>query len=196
MKILKLISLAVMCVFLAATVPGRAQDQNHKKETKQSSHQEHARPAQRGRQAERGARNQTRQQGRQAQRGARAQTQQRARQVQRGARTQTRQRAMQARSPRGRQAGSARSARNYHGRIPYSRYHERFGREHRFRVNHFVMFGGHRRFLYGGYWFQLGAPWPMGWAYTSPFYIEWLDGQYWMFNPMYPGVRVALIVVP
>ncbi|MGH7441843.1 MAG: hypothetical protein ACREKE_04125 [bacterium] len=99
---------------------------------------------------------------------------------------------------RGRQATSARYTRagGYHGRIPAARFHARFGRGHRFRISHFAMVGRHRRFVYGGYRFQVVGPWPTGWGYASPFYIDWIDGAYWMFNPMYPGIRVAIVVLP
>lgn len=185
MRMLKIMGLALMCVFLAAAVPARAQDQNqHKQETKKPARQAHAKAAQHGRQTNRTARTQTRQR-----------TTRQARPAQRTARTPVRRTRPVSRA---RPAASARYARGggaAHGRIPAARFRASFGSAHRFRVSHFYMVGGHRQFLYGGYRFQIIGAWPVGWAYTSPFYIDFISGAYWMFNPLFPGVRVAIIVI-
>ncbi len=185
MRMLKIMGLALMCVFLAAAVPARAQDQNqHKQETKKPARQAHAKAAQHGRQTNRTARTQTRQR-----------TTRQARPAQRTARTPVRRTRPVSRA---RPAASARYARGggaAHGRIPAARFRASFGSAHRFRVSHFYMVGGHRQFLYGGYRFQIIGAWPVGWVYTSPFYIDFISGAYWMFNPLFPGVRVAIIVI-
>ena len=78
------------------------------------------------------------------------------------------------------------------GRIPDDRYKANFGREHRFRVSE----GDYRnhRFQYGGYWFGFVDPWPSNWLYTQDVYVIEIDGVYYLCNPMYPGVNVALNV--
>jgi hypothetical protein len=79
-----------------------------------------------------------------------------------------------------------------HGRIPDDRYKANFGREHTFRVNQ-GDFNNHR-FQYGGYWFGFAAPWPNNWLYTQDVFVVDIGGVYYLCNPMYPGVNVALIV--
>jgi len=51
------------------------------------------------------------------------------------------------------------------------------------------------RFQYGGFWFGFVDPWPVGWYYTDDFYIDYVDGGYYMYNPYYPGARFAITVV-
>jgi hypothetical protein len=78
------------------------------------------------------------------------------------------------------------------GRIPDDRYKANFGREHSFRVSE----GDYRnhRFQYGGYWFGFVDPWPSNWLYTQNVYVIDIGGVYYLCNPAYPGVNVALNV--
>src|SRR5579862_8254846 len=77
-----------------------------------------------------------------------------------------------------------------HGRIPDDRFRASFGREHHFRVEHV----DNRRFQYGGYWFTFNEGWPVGWAYTDDFYIDFIDGQYYLIDLSHPGVQLLLVV--
>jgi hypothetical protein len=81
------------------------------------------------------------------------------------------------------------------GRIPEERFHSNFGREHNFRMREPVLVGGYSRFQYGGYWFGFVEPWPADWYYTDDFYIDYVDGGYYMYDPYYPGTRFAISVV-
>jgi hypothetical protein len=81
------------------------------------------------------------------------------------------------------------------GRIPDAQFHSHFGREHTFRVGHPVIVGGQSRFQFGGYWFGFGEAWPVGWAYTDDVYVDFIDGQYYLIDPVHPGVRLVLVVV-
>ncbi len=78
------------------------------------------------------------------------------------------------------------------GRIPDDRYKANFGREHSFRVSE----GDYRnhRFQYGGYWFGFEGVWPSNWLYTQDVFVIEIDGVYYLCNPMYPGVNIALNV--
>jgi outer membrane biosynthesis protein TonB len=76
------------------------------------------------------------------------------------------------------------------GRIPEDRYRANFGREHTFRVSQADYRG--RRFHYGGYWFGFVDPWPSNWLYTQNVYVVDMNGVYYLCNPMYPGVNIAL----
>ncbi len=80
------------------------------------------------------------------------------------------------------------------GRIPEDRYRAHFGEEHRFRVNQ-ADYGRDRRFQYGGYTFGFVDIWPSNWLYTQDVFVIEIDGVYYLCNPTYPGVNVALTVV-
>jgi hypothetical protein len=54
------------------------------------------------------------------------------------------------------------------------------------------MIGGYNRFQYGGYWFGFNEGWPVGWDYNDDFYVEYVDGVYYMFNVRHPGFRLTL----
>jgi len=81
------------------------------------------------------------------------------------------------------------------GRIPDDKFRAHFGREHTFHVGHPTMVAGQPRFQYGGYWFALVDPWPAGWSYDDNCYIDYVDDGYYLFDPLYPGVRIAIMVV-
>jgi hypothetical protein len=81
-------------------------------------------------------------------------------------------------------------------RISDDHFRAHFGREHYFAVGHVTMVAGHPHFGYGGYRFEIGQPWPARWAYTDHCYIDFVEGRYFLFNARYPGVRVAVSVLP
>jgi hypothetical protein len=81
------------------------------------------------------------------------------------------------------------------GRIPDDRFRAHFGREHVFVINRPVIVGGVPRFQYGGYWFAIAQPWPVGWAYTDQVYVDFIDGGYYLLSPVHPGVQVSINVV-
>jgi hypothetical protein len=81
------------------------------------------------------------------------------------------------------------------GRIPDDHFRAHFGREHHFRVSRPVIIEGRPRFQYSGYWFEILDPWPVGWSYDDECYIDYVDDGYYLFDPRYPGVRAALVVV-
>jgi hypothetical protein len=78
------------------------------------------------------------------------------------------------------------------GRIPDDRYRAHFGQEHRFHVTQANY--SSRRFQYGGYSFAFVGAWPSNWLYTQDVYVIDMDGVYYLCNPMYPGVSIALDV--
>jgi hypothetical protein len=81
---------------------------------------------------------------------------------------------------------------NRNGRIPDDRYKANFGREHTFHVSQGDY--GNRRFQYGGYSFGFVGAWPTNWLYTQNVYVIDIDGVYYLCNPMYPGVNIVLSV--
>jgi hypothetical protein len=81
------------------------------------------------------------------------------------------------------------------GHIPDDKFHAQFGRQHTFAVNRPVVVEGQPRFQHGGYWFEIVDPWPAEWAYTDDVYMDYVDGDYFLFDLLHPGVRVAVFVV-
>jgi phage repressor protein C with HTH and peptisase S24 domain len=79
------------------------------------------------------------------------------------------------------------------GRIPEDRYRAHFGEEHRFHVSQ-ADYGRDRRFQYGGYTFGFVDEWPSNWLYTQDVFVIEIDGVYYLCNPTYPGVNIALRV--
>jgi hypothetical protein len=93
------------------------------------------------------------------------------------------------------QAEKAQGADNQHGRIPDDKFRAHFGRQHTLVINKTTVVNGQPRFQYSGYWFTIVDPWPVGWAYTDQCYIDYIDGQYFLFDLLHPGVQVAITVV-
>ncbi len=80
------------------------------------------------------------------------------------------------------------------GHIPDDQFRAHFGRSHTVVINQPVVVEGQPRFQYGGYWFVIADPWPGDWAYTDQCYIDYVDGEYFLFDLLHPGVRIALFV--
>jgi hemolysin activation/secretion protein len=80
------------------------------------------------------------------------------------------------------------------GHIPDDKFRAHFGRSHTFTARTVVV-QGQPQFQYGGYSFQFVDVWPVGWAYTDECYIDYIDGEYFLFDLLHPGVRVAVFVV-
>jgi hypothetical protein len=81
------------------------------------------------------------------------------------------------------------------GHIPDDQFRSHFGRQHTVVINRPTVVEGQPRFQYGGYWFTIADPWPGDWAYTDQCYIDYIDGEYFLFDLLHPGVRIALFVV-
>jgi hypothetical protein len=79
-------------------------------------------------------------------------------------------------------------------RIPEDRFRQNFGREHVTIINRPVIVEGRPHFQFGGYWFGISDPWPVGWAYSDQVYVDYVDGEYFLFDVLHPGVRIALFV--
>jgi len=80
---------------------------------------------------------------------------------------------------------------NDHGRrIPDEKFRASFGREHHFHHVHV----DNRRFTYSGYWFTFNEAWPVGWAYDDDFYIDYIDGEYYLIDLMHPEIQLLLVI--
>jgi hypothetical protein len=80
------------------------------------------------------------------------------------------------------------------GHIPDEKFRASFGKSHTFVINRPVVVNNQTTFQSGGYTFVLVDPWPVGWAYTDQCYIDYIDGEYFLFDLLHPGVRIALFV--
>jgi outer membrane biosynthesis protein TonB len=80
-------------------------------------------------------------------------------------------------------------------RIPDARFRSNFGRGHEFQIGSPRLVDGYSRFQYGGYWFGFVQPWPADWYYTDDVYVDYINGEYYLCNPSYPGDQIAISVV-
>ena len=79
------------------------------------------------------------------------------------------------------------------GHIPDEKFRAQFGREHRFNARS-VIVRGQPRFQYGGYTFEIIDAWPAGWVDTDDYYIEYIDGNYYLIDLVHPDIRLAVFV--
>lgn len=89
----------------------------------------------------------------------------------------------------------------YNGyRIPDDRFRLYFGAGHFFRINRLPMLfvGGYPRFQYDGYWVTFIDPWPETWPptwyETDDVYIDYTGDGYYLYDPMYPGIGIAVTI--
>ncbi|MGA8223225.1 MAG: hypothetical protein WB780_16360 [Candidatus Acidiferrales bacterium] len=76
-------------------------------------------------------------------------------------------------------------------RIADADFRAHFGREHTFHV----VRSDDRHFRFGGYSFEFVNAWPAGWLYTDNFYVEDIDGQYFLIDLFHPEVRLLVVIV-
>jgi len=168
MKALGLTSTAFLSLLLAVAAPAWAQEQHEQEQKDRPAQQEEkkAQPEKPAKQAEKPA----------------AQQEKNAKPEERN----TQQHTMQAQPEKQAQHASG-------GRIPDDRFKANFGRQHTFRVSQ-ADYGNHR-FQYGGYSFGFVDAWPSNWLYTQNVYVVEINGVYYLCNPTYPGVNIALSIV-
>src|SRR5215469_1075382 len=81
-------------------------------------------------------------------------------------------------------------------RIPDDRFRASFGPRHTFRLRRDEVINNPRPVItYGSYSFELLEPWPAVWSFDDDCYIDFLDNQYYLFDPAHSGMRIALVVV-
>jgi len=165
-----------------AQQPQRAQQQAKPAQQPQRAQQQ-ARPAQQPQRAQQKAKS--------AQAPQRAQQTSKAAQPQQRAQQHTQQ---QTKSRPAQQSADRAQTEPGHGRIPDDRFRASFGRGHTFHVSRSDFVGGSRRFQYGGFWFAMANPWPVGWLYTDSVYVDYMDGGYFLCDPIHPGVYVSITV--
>ena len=208
MKVIGITSTAILCLLLGIAAPGYAQheqqgekqrepekqaqperqakpEQQHAQQQKQAEPAKQSKPEQQHAQQQKQAKPEQQQQHAQQQKQQEQNKQQQQHAQQQKQQEQNKQQHAQQQKRQDQRAG-ARGG----GRIPEDRYRANFGREHTFRVSQADYRG--RRFHYGGYWFGFVDPWPSNWLYTQNVYVVDMNGVYYLCNPMYPGVNIAL----
>jgi len=79
--------------------------------------------------------------------------------------------------------------------IPDDKFRANFGRQHTFKVQRTQVINvAQPVIVYGGYNFQLVEAWPVDWGFDDDCYVDYVDGQYFLFNAFRPGVRIAVFV--
>jgi hypothetical protein len=191
MKVSTVLTTAVLFLFPGVIVPAYAQ--GHEQE-KQPEQKQQAKPAPREQQAKPAQREQ---QAKPASEPQRATGQQQAKPTRQPQRAVSQQQAKPTQQPQ-RAAGQQQASRSQpaagHGTIPEARFRASFGSGHTFHVNRSEFANGSGRFQYGGFWFNVVQPWPVGWLYTDSVYVDYLNGGYFLCNPVHPGVYISINV--
>jgi len=197
MRVSTVLSSAILFFFPLAVVPACAQE--HEREKQPAQREQQAKPAQRQQQArpaQQPQRAASPQQARPVQQPQRAATPQQARPAQQPQRAATPQQARPAQQPQRaatpQQANRGSQAAAGHRSIPQDRFRSSFGRGHTFHVYRSEFANGSGRFQYGGFWFNVLDPWPVGWLYTDDVYVDYLNGGYFLCDPVHPGVYISV----
>jgi hypothetical protein len=81
-------------------------------------------------------------------------------------------------------------------RIPDDKFGASFGRQHAFHVRREQFVNNPQPVVvYGGSSFQLVDAWPVDWGFDDDVYVDYVDDGYYLFDPLHPGIRIAVIVV-
>ncbi len=81
-------------------------------------------------------------------------------------------------------------------RIPDEKFRASFGHQHTFHVQRTQIVNSPQpTIVYEGYSFVFVDAWPVAWGFDDPVFIDFVDDEYFLFDPLYPGVRVELVVV-
>jgi len=184
MRLIGIISTAVLSLTLGVAAPAFAQEQHEQEEQKAKPAQQEERktqPAKPAKQEEKAA--QQEKSAKQEEKSA-PQQEKNTKQEEKNAQQQHTQQAQPGKQEQ--HAGG--------GRIPDDRFKANFGREHTFHVSQGDY--SNRRFQYGGYWFGFVDVWPSNWLYTQDVFVVEINGVYYLCNPMYPGVNITLSFAP
>jgi hypothetical protein len=216
MKILGTMCTLALFLFLIAPTPGYSQDENkpQQQDEQKAKDNEKAKPNDRAKQDEKakpeektarpeeGKRNETPNAGRQEDRQAPEANRQKEQQNQQRNDSRDQQRAGQQRPMENNQHAVQDNGRyqNHNDgdrgrRIPDDQFRTHFGREHHFHVQRDrIVNVSQPVVVYGGYSWQLEQPWPSDWSYDDDCYIDEVDGQYFLFDVLHPGIRIAVFL--
>ena len=170
MKLVGVISTAVLSLALGVAVPAFAQEQHEQEGQKAPAAQDEkkAQPEKSTKQEEKPA----------AQQEKNAKPEEKNAQQEKNAK------------PAEKSAPEQKAAGNRGGQIPADKFKANFGQQHSFRVTQ-ADYSNHR-FQYGGYAFGFVDPWPSNWLYTQNVYVIEINGVYYLCNASFPGVNLVL----
>ena len=171
MKLVGVISTAVLSLALGVAVPAFAQEQHEQEGQKAPAARDEkkAQPEKSTKQAEKPA----------------VQPEKNAKPEEKNAQQENRNA-----KPAEKNAPEQKAAGNRGGQIPADKFKANFGQQHSFRVTQ-ADYSNHR-FQYGGYSFGFVDPWPSNWLYTQNVYVIEIDGVYYLCNASFPGVNLVL----
>jgi hypothetical protein len=188
MKLTTVLSSAILFFLAGAIVPADAQEHGQEKPPEQkqqpskpAQHQQTAKPAQQAQPAKQAQQAHQQQQAKPAKPAQQAHPQQAHQQQAKPAQQQ-------------RRAGPGTQTAAGRGSIPEAKFRSSFGSSHTFHVSRSEFANGSGRFQYGGYWFNVVDPWPVAWLYTDNVYVDYLNGGYFLCDPVHPGVFISINV--
>jgi cell division protein FtsN len=174
----------------AQTEEKKAQEAKPARQEAKPAAQENRNTKQEGKNAEQQGKN-TKQEGKNAQQQGKSTKQEEKNAQQQDKNTKSEEKSARQHTQQAQPEQQQRASGNSGGRIPDDRFKANFGQQHRFRVSQ-ADYSRNHRFQYGGYWFGFVDPWPSNWLYTQDVYVVEINGVYYLCNPMYPGVNIAL----
>src|ERR1700722_15950020 len=174
MKVTKVLSPAILSLLPLAIIPAYAQEHEQEKQPEQK--QQQAKPAKEPQEVKHQPEAKP----------AKQQPTQQAKQQPQAKPAQQPQHGQQQHASQGHQTAGA------HGSIPDARFRASFGSGHTFHVNRSEFANGSGRFQYGGFWFNVLNPWPGGWLYTDAVDVDYLNGGYFLCDPIHPGVYISI----
>jgi len=195
MKTLGTISLAVFMLLMTASVATYSQDRDDSRRNQTQEEKDKAKNNENGKQEDKAAKQeQKREHGQPDMK----QEQRNDKDVARQQEKQERQEQKEQRSGQGmeRDQHQRPAAANQGRHIPDDKFRAHFGRQHTFRVQRTqVVNVAQPVVVYGGYSFQLVEAWPSDWDFDDNCYIDYVDGEYFLFDVLHPGIRIAVFVV-
>jgi len=212
MRIFGVVCTLALFLFLIAPAPGYAQDENKPnqpqddqkaKDNNKAKENDKARPDDKARQEDKTARpdegkRQEPNAGRQDERQKQPEANRPQEQQQRDQQQRDQQRPIDNdhRAAQGNDRDRNQNAGNRGRRIPDEQFRSTFGREHRFHVDRQrIVNVSQPVVVYGGYSFQLVDAWPSDWSYDDDCYIDDVDGEYFLFDALHPGIRIAVFLI-
>jgi flagellar motor protein MotB len=171
MKLIGVISTAVLSLMLGVAAPAFAQEQHEEEQKAPAAHEEKkAQPEKSAKQEEKPAT--------QEERNAKPEA------------NNAKQEGKDAKPAEKNAQQEQHAAGNRRGLIPAEKFKASFGQQHTFRVSQ-SDYSSHR-FRYGGYSFGFVDPWPSNWLYTQYVYVIEINGVYYLCNASFPGVNLTL----
>lgn len=209
MKILGTLCTLALFLFLIAPIPGYSQDENKPQQQDERKQKENdkARENDRGKQDERAKpeekaarpdenkRNEAPNAGRQEERPAQPEANRPQERQERDQHPAAQQRPMENNQHMAQDNGREQNHGDRGRRIPDDQFRAHFGREHHFHVQRDQIVNVSQPIVvYGGYSWQLAEPWPSDWSYDDDCYIDEVDGEYFLFDVLHPGIRIAVFL--